>query len=141
VLFRSNHNGRWSPELAELAITVLPPWWRKPELLPLAAALLLLAALLGLHGWRAYKRRLTRTLAEVPEDVEATLGKYELTPRELEVLRLVLRGRSNKEIENALFISLSTVKAHIGSVYRKLGVNSRLQLINFIASRQSRKPD
>ena len=102
------------------------------------AALLLLAALIILRGLRAYKCKLTRSLADLPADSEPDFGKYDVSVREMEVVRLVLRGRSNKEIEDALFISTSTVKAHLGSVYRKLGVKSRLQLINFAA--RIRKP-
>lgn len=51
-----------------------------------------------------------------------------LTPREAEVVGLVMRGFSNKEIEAKLFISLETVKKHLSSIYRKLGVRNRLQL-------------
>jgi DNA-binding CsgD family transcriptional regulator len=51
-----------------------------------------------------------------------------LTPREAEIVGLVMRGFSNKEIEKKLFISLETVKKHLTSVYRKLGVRNRLQL-------------
>jgi DNA-binding NarL/FixJ family response regulator len=48
-----------------------------------------------------------------------------LTPRELAVLRLVAQGRSNREIAEALFVSLPTVKVHVRGVLGKLGVASR----------------
>jgi DNA-binding CsgD family transcriptional regulator len=51
-----------------------------------------------------------------------------LTQQEKAVLHEILEGRSNKEIAAALFISLSTVKSHINSIYKKLGVNSRKDL-------------
>jgi DNA-binding NarL/FixJ family response regulator len=54
-----------------------------------------------------------------------TGGIAGLTPRELEVLRLVAAGRSNREIAAALFVSLPTVKVHVRSVLGKLGVDSR----------------
>ncbi len=50
-----------------------------------------------------------------------------LTGREAEVLRLLARGRANKEISAELFIEEKTVKAHVSSVLRKLGVRSRTQ--------------
>jgi DNA-binding NarL/FixJ family response regulator len=50
---------------------------------------------------------------------------FPLTPRELEVLRLVAAGRSNREIAEALFVSLPTVKVHVRGVLGKLGVASR----------------
>jgi DNA-binding NarL/FixJ family response regulator len=48
-----------------------------------------------------------------------------LTPRELEVLALKLRRRSNAEIADALGISLDTVKHHVTNIYRKLGKTRR----------------
>jgi LuxR family maltose regulon positive regulatory protein len=52
-----------------------------------------------------------------------------LTARELEVLRLIATGRSNKEIAAELIVALSTVKKHINHIYGKLGVKSRTQAI------------
>jgi len=48
-----------------------------------------------------------------------------LTLRERDVVRLLTQGRSNAEIARALFVGESTVKTHLGSVYRKLGVRGR----------------
>ena len=48
-----------------------------------------------------------------------------LTQREAEVLRLLARGDSNREIGAALFISPRTVGVHVGSILAKLGVESR----------------
>ena len=50
-----------------------------------------------------------------------------LTGRETEILRLLARGRSNRQISSELFIEEKTVKAHVSSVLRKLGVKSRTQ--------------
>ncbi|WUI01618.1 response regulator transcription factor [Spirillospora sp. NBC_00431] len=50
-----------------------------------------------------------------------------LTDRELEVVRLVARGRTNEEIATELFVSLSTVKTHLGSVHRKLETRNRVE--------------
>lgn len=49
----------------------------------------------------------------------------ELSARELEVLTLIGLGRANDEIAKALFISPHTVKNHVSSIYRKLGVRDR----------------
>jgi LuxR family transcriptional regulator, maltose regulon positive regulatory protein len=59
----------------------------------------------------------------VPELVE------QLTPRELDVLRLLYAGKSNQEIAAALYLSLSAIKKHTGNIYGKLGVASRAQAI------------
>jgi DNA-binding NarL/FixJ family response regulator len=53
----------------------------------------------------------------------------ELSDRELDVLRLVARGRSNDEITKLLFISEATVKTHIGRIFSKLGLRDRAQAV------------
>jgi two-component system, NarL family, response regulator LiaR len=50
-----------------------------------------------------------------------------LSPRELEILNLLVEGRSNPEIAAMLYLSLSTVKAHIRSIMNKLAVDDRVQ--------------
>lgn len=53
----------------------------------------------------------------------------ELSPREAEVVRLAGSGRKNREIANVLFISPRTVEAHVASAIRKLGVESKQELV------------
>ena len=48
-----------------------------------------------------------------------------LSPREIEVLGLVSKGKSNKEVGKALHISTATVKTHLIHIYQKLGVDDR----------------
>ena len=62
------------------------------------------------------------TAARVPPQAETGGG---LSPRELEVLRLIVDGRRDREIAEALFISRRTVGAHVTSILNKLGVPSR----------------
>lgn len=63
----------------------------------------------------------------VAERLAGRMGGSDLTGRELEVLELIVRGRSNKEIGAALGISEATVKSHINSILGKLGVTDRTQ--------------
>jgi DNA-binding CsgD family transcriptional regulator len=58
--------------------------------------------------------------------------QFQLSRREGEILDLLLKGRSNKDIERKLFISHHTVRNHIHNIYQKLNVSSRLQLLNLI---------
>ena len=60
---------------------------------------------------------------------EKKITELGLSSRELEILTLLARGMSNKEIGNALFISLSTVKTHTSNVFGKLNVKRRTQAI------------
>jgi predicted ATPase/DNA-binding CsgD family transcriptional regulator len=87
--------------------------WDAGRTLPLVAALD--EALAFVNG-----RRPPQT-GVAPADV-ATLG---LTPRELEVLRLLVEGHSDKEIAGALFVSPRTATTHVASILGKLGVSSR----------------
>jgi two-component system NarL family response regulator len=52
-----------------------------------------------------------------------------LSPREMDVLRLVCRGRSNKEMAAAMFISEETVKSHMKSLFMKLNVHDRTEAV------------
>jgi LuxR family maltose regulon positive regulatory protein len=52
-----------------------------------------------------------------------------LTPRELEILRLICQGYSNPEIASELVVTLNTIKKHTSNIYSKLGVSSRTQAI------------
>jgi DNA-binding NarL/FixJ family response regulator len=54
-----------------------------------------------------------------------------LTEREVEVLRCVTRGMSNKEVGEALGISLQTVQVHLRNIYGKLGVGDRTEAVAF----------
>lgn len=58
-----------------------------------------------------------------------------LTPRQADVLRLLVEGRCDKEIMRATGLSMSTVKVHTGAVFRALGVRSRTQALAVIARR------
>ena len=60
----------------------------------------------------------------------------QLTPREREVLRLIARGYSYKEIARELFISVKTVESHVSSVLRKLQLSTRHQLTRWATERR-----
>jgi two-component system, NarL family, response regulator len=79
-----------------------------------------------------------RTVAEGGNYLPAKLGgklanfafRAELTERELEVLRLMCEGKSNKEIGTKLFITEGTVKTHVKSIFYKLDVISRSEAVS-----------
>jgi len=56
--------------------------------------------------------------------------KYDISPRESDIVKEICNGLSNKEISDRLFISLQTVKDHTHRIYIKTNVKSRLQLMN-----------
>lgn len=63
----------------------------------------------------------------VAEKLAGRIGGSDLTGREMEVLELIVRGRSNKEIAATLGISEATVKSHVNNILSKLGVTDRTQ--------------
>jgi DNA-binding NarL/FixJ family response regulator len=69
----------------------------------------------------------SRIPAFVAEKLAERMGGPSLTTREIEVLKRIVAGRSNKEIASDLFISEATVKTHINSILGKLGVTDRTQ--------------
>ncbi|MFD1541481.1 response regulator [Nonomuraea guangzhouensis] len=71
--------------------------------------------------------RLLQHLAQ-PKRRVATPLNDPLTDRELDVVRLVARGRTNQEVAGELFVSLSTVKTHLGSIQGKLRVRNRVEI-------------
>jgi len=84
---------------------------------------------LTLSDERKFTRRLLdRFAGTLPvETTPPTLDS--LTARELEILRLLATGSSNAEIAGELVVSEATVKTHVSSVLRKLGVRDRVQAV------------
>lgn len=76
-------------------------------------------------------RRILRLMAAAPTHTAPSAGTAAAPPaeapteREMEVLRLVAQGQSNREIAQHLFLSINTVECHAKNIYRKLAVRSR----------------
>ncbi len=65
---------------------------------------------------------------EAASRIRESSGEARLTPKEKEVFALVLKRRTNAEIAGELYISLYTVKNHVSSILRKLGLKSRREI-------------
>ena len=70
-----------------------------------------------------------------PSVLKRVVEEFNISNREKEILELLIKGNSNKQIERELFISSHTVKNHIYSLYQKLGIKSRGQLMQFMSRR------
>ena len=75
------------------------------------------------------RRLLDRFAAELPGEGSAVPDLRDLTERELEVLRLVALALSNAEIAARLVVTEATVKTHVSSMLRKLGLRDRVQAV------------
>lgn len=101
-----------------------------------AAASMILASI-NVAAW-ASTRRFFQSRARAAADQIAQVDlsmletRYNISPREREVISLVITGKSNREITEELFISPDTVKKHVYNAYRKIGVRNRVQLVNAV---------
>ncbi|RPH33396.1 MAG: LuxR family transcriptional regulator [Bacteroidales bacterium] len=66
------------------------------------------------------------------KDFGDKLSPFNISPREIEVLGLLIQGISYKEISEKLFISLPTVKTHVSNIYQKMNVKNKVELINLL---------
>jgi ligand-binding sensor domain-containing protein/DNA-binding CsgD family transcriptional regulator len=118
----------WNEEGLSIHIQVVSPFWKTAWFALILATFTASGILILLRA----RKRLKVALASDEQNLEGFLERYRLSPREQEILRLILSGDSNKDIEKKLFISGSTVRNHIHNIYQKLDVRSRLELINLI---------
>lgn len=98
-------------------------------------------AVLGISlGIKLTAKQQTIVVKEVPVPAEGPIGFDEnkaekkredlsITPREIEILGLIARGMSNREIAEKLFVSENTVKTHSSRVFDKLGAKRRTQAV------------
>ena len=124
----SGSGGLWNEEGASIRLIIQPPiwqtWWFK-----LLVILIIIAAA---YRWHATKLKNATLKLKTESAMNRLFARFKISEREQEIVALVLKGKTNKEIEDELFISIKTVKSHIYNVYRKMGVKSRLELINLI---------
>jgi len=85
------------------------------------------------HGDIYVHPAMTRALLHQPITTEHRRGAPadELTPRELDVLRLLAKGNTNRQIAELLGLSVRTVENHRANLMGKLGVSSRVELVNY----------
>ena len=122
----ANNDGIWNETGIEIKIKVRLPFHEQYGFALLIAGLLSVLATVVLM-LRRRSRRLQA--AAIPENLDAILEKFAISKREAEIVRLLLAGKSNKEIEDLLFIAMATVKIHVHNIFQKVKVNNRLQLL------------
>jgi len=71
-----------------------------------------------------------------PQPAWSEEGAEDLTPREVDVLRLIAHGSSNRQVAEALDLSVQTVESHRANIMLKLGLHSRMELVRYAAARR-----
>jgi len=125
-------DGVWNETGINLLIRIRSPFWSTPWFYLTGIGLIFSAAILLRSFW---KKSMKQVILDPSIDLEPIRYKYNISKREEEIIRLVLQGKTNKEIEDLLFISYQTVKTHLYRIYKKMSVKNRLQLIQVISSR------
>lgn len=103
----------------------------------LAPEMEVMQALLGAANGRKHVSNLARMSLNTPEII--TEAQLSLTPREKEILQLLLNGRSDKEISTQLGISIETVKDYGKSIRIKYNVKTRFELIGVVLGRSLKR--
>ena len=75
-----------------------------------------------------YYEKVRRKHKPLFESLDSICEKYGLSKREAEVLKELLKGKTYRAIGEDLFVSLDTIKSHVKSIYKKIGLNSRSEL-------------
>ena len=123
----ANSDGIWNEQGETVPIVVRLPFWRPWRIALLTV--LLLAGVVFYLVWIRRQRSRWMQHAALPENLDPILEKFAISKREAEIVRLLLAGKSNKEIEDQLFIAMATVKIHIHNIFRKIKVGNRMQLL------------
>lgn len=80
-------------------------------------------------GWSSKKQERVEVMSKFEIDLKK-IEELALSNREMEVLQLIAKGMSNKEIGEKLFISESTIKTHVSNLFIKLDVKRRTQAVS-----------
>lgn len=116
-------------------------WWKLPEAPQPFVAFFILIYLNSVpflwtkYYFLEYAQRMSKYV-EDRDVLDTIFARYNISKREQDILKLILDGKSNKEIEDTLFVSYHTVKNHVYNLYQKLGVKTRHQLVHFVTKFQ-----
>lgn len=125
----TNAGGVWNEQGIAIPFIVNPPfwatWWFR-----FLIFLAIVAIAFAFH--RKLMERQRRTLRKENMKVEFCRA-HKITDRELEIIELIIQGKTNKEIEETLFISVGTVKNHIYNIFKKLDIKNRTQLSSLLS--------
>jgi ligand-binding sensor domain-containing protein/DNA-binding CsgD family transcriptional regulator len=130
-VFGVNADGVRSERPVRLSVDVARPYWRTT----IFYVVLILLAGAGGAAILIIGKKLKTARLPAGVDLAPLMEKHGLSQREREILTLLMRGRKNKDIARELFIAENTVKVHVYNIYKKLGVNNRLAILDLLKGR------
>jgi DNA-binding CsgD family transcriptional regulator len=130
LVFNSAMIGLALAQLIVRSLPIAPPILRDYGLIEVAWYLGA-DTLLLLFGLRYLFKTEVKLACNLPEEF---IQKYGISPRECEIVSMIVQGLGNRQIGETLFISALTVKNHVYHIYQKTGAENKIQLLNLINS-------
>lgn len=119
------------PWLAQLALEYLPNSPAPLREYPLVQVVYYLCSIGLVLAYALRQPEITALSAGCPLPL-SFVQRYNISPRECEIITMMERGYSNSKLAEALFISTRTVKNHVYHIYQKTGVKNKIQLVNLV---------
>ncbi len=120
-----NSNGIWNKKGISIKVIITPPFWKTFWFKSISILLTILIMIF------LYKKRIKKIKLIMKK--EFTLNQFyeanNISEREKDVLELIVKGKTNREIEDILYISYHTVRGHVKNIYKKLNIKSKADLI------------
>lgn len=136
--YRRSVRGLYGLHLMAFSLIVAAAWLDQPaawHVLLVSFLIVNLTPLVLLQPLLTHRRASPPVDPERDRALEAFTLRHGISRREREIVGLLLDGRTNSQIGDALCISTHTVKNHVYSVYRKVAVRNRVQLANLVRGR------
>jgi DNA-binding CsgD family transcriptional regulator len=112
-----------------MVLVSLPFGFPADAIVPIIVVFLInLFSIFWVRRWLSIRKSGLMPVALMKDELEKIIRRHGISDREKRILEMILEGKSNHEIKEELFISIHTVKNHVYSIYRKLGIRSRGQL-------------
>ena len=130
----TNSDGIWNEKISSVTLIVHPPFWRTFWFKGLIFLFFIFIVIWG------YKKRIKKLEIKFQKEAndKQIFKKFNISHREQEIIILLLKKKSRKEIEDILFISAHTVKNHIYNIFKKLGIKSKGELHSFFSESSNR---
>ena len=126
----SNNHGLWNEQGISVIVVITPPFWQTWWFRILVIFIFSLS-ILAMHKKRMQNMRMR---LRTENEINQIYVNCKMTSREIEIINLLKKSQSYKEIEDELFISYHTVKNHIHNIFKKLKVTNRAELIYYFRS-------